>query len=67
MCDLCSEIREVRESARAVLGYEEAKLEKMAFYLRQLRTNKMTPHSEEAKKIAMQARNIIRYLVNDWL
>lgn len=67
MCNLCSPDKEAQDAERAALRRAARDMCRFACFLRHLEEGREHPHSEEAVRKAALARNIIRYLVEEWM
>ena len=64
MCELCTMKPADRYKA---MQFRARQLEQFASQVMRLADGTLDPHSEEVKSVAAQARQLIRYLVEDWL
>jgi len=67
MCDLCDSDEIARLNARGVVRRKADELKSIAKYFDLLADGDSKPHGEEAKNRMIQIRNMIRYLVAEWL
>jgi len=66
MCDLCGTFEETKQGKRAC-RYMAERLDKMRHHYMQLAIGAVKPHTEEAKKSELNAKLIIRKLVEDYI
>lgn len=67
MCDLCSKDRTKREKAQADSRYTADRLQELANAYRHIANGELNPHGEESKKVVLQAKMLIRVLVDEWV
>lgn len=67
MCDLCSSDKEERKSHQDYLISQAEALTRLANSLRGLAFGRIEPHSDEAARIGLNCKSVIRYLVSEWL
>jgi transposase len=65
MCDLCNSMTEDR--ARAELRNEAERLRRLAVMLDNMADGRIRPHTDSAETLGSIARNVIRYLVDEWM
>lgn len=67
MCDLCSAVPKELEMARKETLFEAEQLKQLAEQFQKLANGIIQPHGEEAKVIGIKARQVIKFLAEDWL
>ncbi len=66
-CDLTDSDPEIRKKAQISLINKAEQVRALANKLSDLAYGGMKPHSEQAKLLAINAKHVIRQLVEDWL
>ena len=67
MCNLCAGTEEERAAAKRRHGFHAEQMEALATAYRDMAAGKLNPHSDEAKKVGLVARSLIRELVAEWV
>ena len=67
MCDLCDKNEQTVKFAKLGKLYRAKQLRRMADMETHLAEGRMQPHLEEAKELGVLARQLIRYLAEDYL
>lgn len=67
MCDLCNTDEAVRDARRDELEYWAERMRAMANNYDAMAAGTIDPHGEAAKVVGIQAREIVRELVNAWV
>jgi hypothetical protein len=67
MCNLCSKDPDVVLREQRKMLEQVNDLRRLANKLELMAGGHIRPHTFEAKRITMIARNVIRYLVDEWM
>lgn len=67
MCDLCSNLIQVREKEQTRLNNVADKLYQLAHDYQELASGELKPHSKEIQTMSIRSKSIIRSLVEEWI
>jgi hypothetical protein len=67
MCNLCSNDPDTVKNERQLHEYAASQMRMLADKLDLIAQGKLKPHSDQAKVVSAISRNVITFLVDEWM